>query len=66
MMLKLATGVGILDNGSLVALGAPDELKAQVAGDVILIEGESNETLSTAIAEKFGVSPVLTNNQLPC
>ena len=56
--------VGILDNGSLVALGAPDELKAQVGGDVILIEGKSNETLSTAIAERFGVSPVLTDSQL--
>ena len=56
--------VGILDNGSLVALGTPDELKAQVAGDVVLIEGESNEGLATAIAEKFGVSPVLTDNQL--
>ena len=56
--------VGILDNGSLVALGAPDELKAQVGGDVILIESESNEILSTAIAEKFGISPVLTDGQL--
>ena len=56
--------VGILDNGSLVALGAPDELKAQVGGDVILIESESNETLSTAIAEKFDVSPALTDGQL--
>ena len=56
--------VGILDNGSLVAIGSPDELKAQIGGDVILIESESNENLSTAIAEKFGVSPVLTNSQL--
>ena len=56
--------VGILDNGNLVALGAPDELRAQVGGDIVLIEGESNETLSAAIAEKFSVSPVLTNGQL--
>ncbi len=56
--------VGILDNGSLVALGAPDELKAQVGGDVVLIEADANETLATAIAERFGVSPVLTDGQL--
>lgn len=56
--------VGILDNGNLVALGIPDELKAQVGGDVVLIEGESTETLSDAIAEKFDVSPVLTEGQL--
>ena len=56
--------VGILDSGRLVALGAPDELKAQVGGDVVLIESESNEYLSTVIAEKFGVSSVLTDGQI--
>jgi len=56
--------VGILNNGSLVAIGAPDELKAQVGGDVVRIESESNEMLSTAIAQKFGVSPVLPDDQL--
>lgn len=56
--------VGILDAGKLVALGEPDELKAQVGGDVILIECVDNEVLCTEIAEKFGVSPVLANNKL--
>ena len=56
--------IGILDKGTLVALGAPNELKAQVGGDVVLIEGEANETLATAIAERFGVSPVLRDGQL--
>ena len=56
--------VGILDTGKLVALGAPDKLKAQVGGDVILIECIDKEVLCTEIAEKFGVSPVLTDNHL--
>ena len=56
--------VGILDAGKLVALGKPDDLKNRVGGDVILIESTNNETLGTAIAERFGVSPVLTDNQL--
>lgn len=56
--------VGILDAGELVALGEPDELKAQVSGDVVLIEGIDNEVLCTEIAERFGVSPVLTDNLL--
>ena len=56
--------VGILDEGKLVALGEPDELKAKVGGDVILIESESRETLSDVISERFGFSPVLTDNQL--
>jgi len=56
--------VGILDAGRLVALGKPDALKAQVAGDVILIESTDNETLGAAIAERFRVSTVFTNNHL--
>lgn len=56
--------VGILDAGRLVALGKPDALKAQVAGDVILIESTDNEMLGTAIAEKFCVSTLFADNQL--
>ncbi len=56
--------VGILDLGKLVALGEPDALKNQVGGDVVLIEGADNETLATAIAEKFSVSTLFTDNQL--
>ena len=65
--------VGILDNGSLVAIGAPDELKTRVGGDVVLItplyspDGagiKGGQMLSTAIAEKFSVSPVLTGGHL--
>ena len=56
--------VGVLNAGKLVALGAPDELKAQVSGDVVLIECIDNEVLCTKITERFGVSPVLTDNLL--
>lgn len=56
--------VGILDAGKLVALGEPDELKAQIGGDVVLIESVDNENFCTTIAERFGVSVVLTDSQL--
>jgi len=56
--------VGVLDAGKLVALGEPDELKAQVSGDVVLIECIDNEVLCTEMTERFGVSPVLTDNFL--
>ena len=56
--------VGILNNGNLVAIGAPDALKAQVGGDVVRVEGDISERLSAAIAEKFGISPVLTAGHL--
>ena len=56
--------VGVLDAGKLVALGEPDELKAQVSGDVVLVACIDNEVLCTEIIERFGVSPVLTDNLL--
>ncbi len=52
--------VGILDVGKLVALGEPEALKTQIGGDVVLIESMDNENLCTTIAERFGVSTVLT------
>lgn len=61
---EVCNRVGVLDAGKLVALGEPDELKAQVSGDVILIECIDNEVLCTEITERFGVSPVLTENLL--
>lgn len=56
--------VGVLDAGKLVALGTPDELKAAVGGDVILIESVNAAELCADIAETFEVSPVRTGNQL--
>ena len=56
--------VGILDEGKLVALGEPDELKTKVGGDVIIIESVDSGTLGPAINEKFEVSTVLTDDQL--
>ena len=56
--------VGILDVGRLVALGEPEELKAEVGGDVILIESTNSDILGTAITEWGGVSTVLTDNGL--
>ena len=56
--------VAILDAGRLVALGEPDELKAEVGGDVIFIESTDSRTLGTAITEQFGVSTVLTDDGL--
>ncbi len=66
---EACTRVGILDAGRLVALGTPEALKAQIGGDVVLIEctkgmhrdregspirgGSCVETLRDAIAERW-------------
>jgi ABC-2 type transport system ATP-binding protein len=61
---ELCDRVGILDTGKLVALGTPDELKAQIGGDVVLIETTNGEVLRNAIANRFEVLPILTDNYL--
>ena len=61
---ETCTRIGILDVGKLVALGNPEELRAQIGGDVVYIESASRETLSPEIVQQFGVSPVLTDSHL--
>lgn len=61
---ELCNRVGILDIGKMVALGTPDELKAQIGGDVVLIETTNGEVLCNAIADRFEVLPILTENYL--
>ncbi len=35
---RLANRVAIIDRGRIVAMGSPDELKARIAGDVLIVE----------------------------
>jgi ABC-2 type transport system ATP-binding protein len=48
-----ADRIAILDRGRLVALGAPDELRATVGGDSITIETADPPHLAAAIRERF-------------
>ncbi len=56
--------VGILHEGRLVALGTPEELKAQVGGDVVVIHSHQAESLGPKVRERFGYSPVLVDGNL--
>ncbi len=60
----LSTRVGMLDSGRLVTVGAPDELKDIITGNVVLIETTNGDTLSQAIAERFEVSHTLIGNHI--
>jgi ABC-2 type transport system ATP-binding protein len=51
-----ADRIAILDRGRLVALGAPDELRATVGGDSITIETAEPPRLAAAIRERFECS----------
>lgn len=54
--------LAILNEGKLVALGSPGELKAQIGGDVVAFETAGPEQaaeLARRIVDRFAVSPVV-------
>lgn len=61
---ELADKVGILNNGKLVSLGSPTELKSQILGDIVLIEASNTDSLYQAISDRFSVTPTRINNTL--
>jgi ABC-2 type transport system ATP-binding protein len=47
--------LAILNEGKLVALGTPPELKQEIGGDVIVLEAKSPDTLALRIRAQFDV-----------
>ncbi len=56
--------LGILDRGKLVIEGTPDELRATVGGDTLMVSGSDLESLAGKITEQFGVKPILIDGKL--
>ncbi len=46
--------VGILNEGKLVAIGTPDELKGRVSGDIVIVDSPEPEQLAPKINQRFG------------
>ena len=46
--------VAILNEGKLVAIGTPDELKGQVSGDIVIVDSPEPEQLAPKISQRFG------------
>ncbi|MBI2114124.1 MAG: ABC transporter ATP-binding protein [candidate division NC10 bacterium] len=56
--------VGILHRGKLVALGTPDDLKARLGGDVVVVQSLNPQRLQGRLRERFGCEPVLVDGSL--
>ncbi len=54
--------IAILDNGTLVALGTPHELKQEIGGDVITMNSTNPQKLSEEIKGRFGDSATVIDN----
>ena len=56
--------VAILDRGRLVALGAPEALRAQVGGDVLVVAGPDPARLAERVRARFGLAGRLVDGAL--
>ena len=56
--------MGILHQGRLVAVGTPDELKARVGGDVVVVRTSDPVGLQNQIRERFGCAPVVVDGSV--
>lgn len=59
-----ADRVAVLHEGSLVAVGTPDELKRSVGGDVIVVDAESPEELRAKLHHRFGLEARIVDGSL--
>jgi ABC-2 type transport system ATP-binding protein len=56
--------LAILNEGKLVALGTPAELKREIGGDVIVLDAREPEPLSLRIQSKFHIEVRVVGGQL--
>jgi ABC-2 type transport system ATP-binding protein len=56
--------LAILNEGKLVALGTPTELKQEIGGDVIVLETAQPESLASCIRARFSVEPRVVGKQV--
>jgi ABC-2 type transport system ATP-binding protein len=56
--------VGILHEGKLVALGAPDALKQSIGGDIVVIQAPDLHGLQKKLRERFGCDATVVDGTL--
>jgi ABC-2 type transport system ATP-binding protein len=56
--------VGILHRGRLIGLGKPDDLKASVGGDVVVIQPQDADALQGQIRSRFGCETTIVDGTL--
>jgi ABC-2 type transport system ATP-binding protein len=56
--------LAILNEGKVVALGTPDELKHEIGGDVILLDSKNTESLAARIRERFALDAQVLQGQV--
>lgn len=56
--------LAILNDGNLVAVGTPAELKSRIGGDVVVIEADDPGSLALRIANRFGTTASVVEGKI--
>jgi ABC-2 type transport system ATP-binding protein len=56
--------LGILNQGKLIALGTPQELRTRIGGEVIIAKAQDPQDLCQAIKQKFGGEPQIFHDTI--
>jgi ABC-2 type transport system ATP-binding protein len=56
--------IGVLHQGQLVAIAPPNELKAQVGGDVVVIRAQAPELLQRKLAQRLGLKSAIVDGTI--
>ena len=56
--------IAIIDHGTIVALGSPEELKARVGGDIVDVITGDNTVAASEISDRLGVTALVDGDTL--
>ena len=56
--------LAILNDGNIVALGTPGELKSEIGGDVIVLDTKDSQNLAHRVRERFNLSVQVLDSQV--
>ncbi len=56
--------IAVIDDGRIVALGSPSELKRLVGGEIVTVTTEDNATAANEIRSHFNIEPVIADESL--
>jgi ABC-2 type transport system ATP-binding protein len=56
--------IAIIDQGRIVALGTPTELKGRIGGDVITLQVSDVPAAAREVEQRFGIAPLSANGTL--